>query len=487
MTDTLKNLHVEFVKKHPDKKHVSYNTFLRCRPFWVVSGDFNKRQTCLCKTHENFNLKIRKMKSLTMIDENSSTDVIKSLCCNEVSEACLERTCDECISKEVKLNEEIDLTSPVIYEQWNTERVQVKVKGEDKMCTKTVKKLIQSSKTELYRAFVSDTPKFMQHTANVRHQQDFITLTKQNLKNDELMIHMDFSENYACKYHNEIQSAHFGGLKPQVTIHTSVLYVRKDDEIKSHSCATISENTRHDPSAIAAHLKPVIEFAKEHVSFLKNVHIVSDGPTTQYRNKSMFQLIGSCISDMFGAETIHWHFTESGHGKSAADGVGGYLKRTADKEVGMGKDIPNHTALIEILKKRCSLKVNIWQVETADIEKIVLPANVKSFKGTMKIHEILYKRGLEYLDVRRLSCSTCCQEPLCSHYGLGSIPLLDRKHVEITSKNDKRHSGDQMRIRTDRVRYKDVYDSSESNDSDEEETNYLCEILAKENKNRNRK
>lgn len=61
----------------------------------------------------------------------------------------------------------------------------------------TEKKTIVSSKGDLYRAFVAQTPHFLQHTNNVRHQQSFITNIKENLKEDEILIHIDFSENYA--------------------------------------------------------------------------------------------------------------------------------------------------------------------------------------------------------------------------------------------------------------------------------------------------
>ncbi|CAG9793603.1 unnamed protein product [Diatraea saccharalis] len=48
----------------------------------------------------------------------------------------------------------------------------------------------------------------------------------------------------------------------------------------------------------------------------------SDGPSTQYRNKSMFNLVATYLSKEFGVDTITWHFSERGHGKGAPDGVG---------------------------------------------------------------------------------------------------------------------------------------------------------------------
>ena len=59
---------------------------------------------------------------------------------------------------------------------------------------------------------------------------------------------------------------------------------------------------------------------------------MSDGPTTQYRNKKMFCLITQylvlCDSQL---EDITYNFNEASHGKSSADGIGGYLKKFAQR------------------------------------------------------------------------------------------------------------------------------------------------------------
>lgn len=244
----------------------------------------------------------------------------------------------------------------------------------------------------------------MQHIANLSHQQNYVSNKKNNLDENEVFIHMDFSENYVCKYASEIQSAHFGGSKPQVTLHTSVVYF-KDDTGKTvpKSCATLSEINRHDPSAIIAHMKPIIEFSRKLVPNLETVHILSSGPTTQYRNKTMFQLFGNILPGMFGVDTMHWHYSESGNGKGAPDGVGGYLKRTADSLVGAGSDLPNHNILLKKLKEDCT-KVNLWAIDQDSINDIdqVVPVKIKSFSGTMQIHEITWHKNMNYLHARRL-------------------------------------------------------------------------------------
>lgn len=87
----------------------------------------------------------------------------------------------------------------------------------------------------------------------------------------------------------------------------------------------------HGPSGIWAHLDPVIKYILSQKQ-VKQVHFVSDGPTTQYRSKTNFYLFSKKIYD-YGFLAGTWHFWESGHGTGAPDGVGAVLKRQADNMV----------------------------------------------------------------------------------------------------------------------------------------------------------
>ena len=65
---------------------------------------------------------------------------------------------------------------------------------------------------------------------------------------------------------------------------------------------SISENTRHDPSAIWAHLHFVLQTVKQSNPSIKTVNFLSDGPTTQYRSKKQFILIKKMHRE-YGFET----------------------------------------------------------------------------------------------------------------------------------------------------------------------------------------
>lgn len=67
------------------------------------------------------------------------------------------------------------------------------------------------------------------------------------------------------------------------------------------------------------------------------LHIWTDSPTSQYRNKTIFNAISQSpdVLNFF----IWWNYYESGHGKSVCDAIGGTAKRVTDIAVRQGKCI----------------------------------------------------------------------------------------------------------------------------------------------------
>ena len=104
-----------------------------------------------------------------------------------------------------------------------------------------------------------------------------------------------------------------------------------------------------------------------------------------------FQCIvtASCTS-YFGC-----YLFEAGHGKSAADAVGGVLKRSADSAVDHGDDIPDAQTFYDIIKDRT--KVKLFFVDEKAIDSVAenIPIGLKPVAHTMKLHQI----GLEEIGV----------------------------------------------------------------------------------------
>lgn len=184
---------------------------------------------------------------------------------------------------------------------------------------------------------------------------------------------------------------------------------------------------RHDPSAICAHLNPVIDDLKRNVEGLHAVHFVSDGPVTQYRNKNMFQLWVIHLARQLGVHEMTWNYTEAGHGKGAPDGVGGSVKRLADTFVARSFDIPNLDKLISLLETINS-NTKFYVIDREEIEtmdKIILKT-IPPFKGTLLIHQLTWNRAVpSFIQARSLSCSSCDTMDTCEHYGIGRIKIYN--------------------------------------------------------------
>ncbi|CAG9786535.1 unnamed protein product [Diatraea saccharalis] len=430
LNDSLLNLFKIFVSK--TGLNISYETFRRHRPFWVLSPKVASRNTCLCRTHTNNDFIVYALHQAKIIPHSTATDVAKSLCCNNVLDvSCLERNCSQCIGKYVNFNT-INRLDTIIYQRWVTKNVNVVINGQERKLKKTYKETVKTTQQLLLNTLKVNLPIFMQHLANIINQYKAIRQIKQNLTSVDGLLHIDFSENYSFKYGTAIQSAHFGGSKEQLSMHTCVYYSFQipHNKIQTTSICTVSQNLRHDPVLICAHLKPVIEQIKLITPDLKNLHILSDGPSTQYRNKTMFQMIANYLGNITNAETITWHFTETGHGKGAPDGVGGCLKRICDKAVANGRDIVDIDSFVDCSKENCKgiVVIPIDDTNVLDIQNIADAITVRPFKGTFKLHQIAWSiLEPNILHARRLSCIECAANTKCSHFEIGQILV---QHVE---------------------------------------------------------
>lgn len=149
---------------------------------------------------------------------------------------------------------------------------------------------MSTTKVKLITEMIDTLPKFLQHKHSWYHQSKTMSNLRKQLQDGEVLIHMDFSENYMCKYNQEIQSVHFGASRQQITLHTVVTYHKSatTGNITAKSFCSLSESLRHDACAVFAHLKGIL--SRLVITLIKYLHILTDSPSTQYRNKKMFYL-----------------------------------------------------------------------------------------------------------------------------------------------------------------------------------------------------
>lgn len=151
-------------------------------------------------------------------------------------------------------------------------------------------------------------------------------------------------------------------------------------------------------------------------------------------------------------------FSEAGHEKGAPDGIGDCLKRTADDIVARGKDLSNLDVLVKELREACK-GITIFSVDDPSISEIdkYIPHTIAAFKGTLKIHEIVWRSTYpSELFVRRLSCLKCFAR--CDHYGLGVVKL------EMSNKNNNISSFSEIPLYNQRLCVEDIYSSDSDSD-----------------------
>lgn len=77
---------------------------------------------------------------------------------------------------------------------------------------------------ELLNIFNQKLDSLAKHHYNWLQKAKECRALKESLREDEIALHVDFSENFSCKLNSELQAFHFGESRKQATVHTCGLY-----------------------------------------------------------------------------------------------------------------------------------------------------------------------------------------------------------------------------------------------------------------------
>lgn len=404
---SLKDLHSNYNTTALKHHAISYRQFLRYCPFYVTQAKESDRNTCSCFDHDNFKMIVDRLCQKGILLTNSISELLEAIVCDSTNQKCMYRLCAKCCYNEVEFEGPLD-NSIITWEQW--ERIVVTV--EEKTCAKYHKIEKSGSAADLLSLLNKKLDAFTRHQFNWLHQTRSLRELKHSLLRDELCIHIDFSENYGCKLNREVQPFHFGSSRKQATIHTCVVYTGN----ANHTYATISDCLRHDERAVWAHLEPVVRDAMTKCETPpSSLHIISDGPVTQYRNRKNFYLL-STVPFLLGFKSVTWNFSEKAHGKGAPDGVGATVKRIADTAVQRGKDLQTPEDVYDFLIKQKST-IHFYWISEEDVAKFdeKVPELVPAVKGTMKLHQVISTEPATIL-YRDISCFCSRPAVICKCY-----------------------------------------------------------------------
>ncbi|KAL4710894.1 hypothetical protein ACJJTC_002524 [Scirpophaga incertulas] len=336
---------------------------------------------------------------------------------------------------------EFDNSKNIFYHEWVFEKQGYKGKdGEEKMKRITLKKKKEDTPRNVIDMFETLLIVF-KHSLNITMQYSTVKELKENLSDNEVLIHVDFNENYLLKYNEEIQNFHFGGSRQQISLHTGVLYYRDSQtkEITCKSFCTVSENIRHDALTIWAHLEPVLNMVQKSLPNLDAIHFLSDSPSSQYRNRFIFYMLTKLKEQIHCLNLVTWNYQESGHGKGAPDGIGAVVKRTADNHVRLGGDVATFEDFVQVVQKNIK-NIELIIIPEESISRKIFPKNIPSFKGTTKIHQAVWSSPLPFdVVLRSLSCFACRNSYVpCKHgrhLGVLNVGLCQNITAQSTSYN----------------------------------------------------
>ena len=396
LTDSMRRLHIKYMEENPEHS-ISFSLFCTMKPHFVVRPTIRDRETCLCRLHENGRLIVEKLSSLKRLPSGVRTvdACVDAAICFQPTRGCFERKCDDC-KNNMNLVNSNNNDDTVDWHKWATIKEERIIKGKSVTVQRCIKQTKSTTQWELEQEFVGMLPKLCWHIMVMRHQYKAYHEIKEK---DTCTVVIDFSENFTCGANRAIQSSHFGASNRQITLHTGVAYTKN----KTLSFCSISNSTRHDPAAISAHLEPTISYIKAENPDIECINFWSDGPVTQYRNKKHFATVSQI--QQFGLMSgCTWNFTEAGHGKGAADSIGGVIERLGDAAINTGSVIEDAESFIDVVCSRTKVKLfliteNMIDSRNEYLEKFV----IKSVPGTMKVHQLqTIKPGV--LSIRDLSC-----------------------------------------------------------------------------------
>ena len=183
-----------------------------------------------------------------------------------------------------------------------------------------------STVEEFIAKIVDDVCEVCPHHFTAKAQASHPKMAKENLSENELIILLDFAENYSFAVQDAVQGFHWEN--SQATLYPFVAYFRSSNgDLKHTIICVVSDCLKHDKTSVHCFLTKVITLIKQKVNNIKIIHCYSDGAPSQYKNYK--GLVNLCHHRLDHGIDIVWNFFATSHGKSACDGIAGTVERLA--------------------------------------------------------------------------------------------------------------------------------------------------------------
>lgn len=368
----------ELYKNEFTDKRVSKSTFFQYRPRQVQLTNNMPHNMCVCQYHANFGFLLEACVKVIKTLSSDFETFLKSTCCNIQDENCMANVCKNCVqdikNDLVPLKYYTNLDENVKWQHWRKVDARVTL-------TYTIAPL-----SDLIHELEVQLPIFKLHFFVKRSQQNYFDVTKKNIKPGELILQVDFAENYRLICQNEVQSAHFS--YGQVTIFTCVAWLNGETK----SFAIISDKLSHSKYDVHCFITKLVQKLQADNGYFENILIFSDGSSCQFKNKFIVRSLPDFLNG-FGCKSIEWNYFATSHGKGAVDGVGAVVKRKV-WQLTKTNSINLHDALSFFECARDHINgVQLMYISSQQIEEHSIPLIEKwkalsNIPGIHKLHSI---------------------------------------------------------------------------------------------------
>ena len=214
---------------------------------------------------------------------------------------------------------------------------------------------------ELFDYFIQLLGQFSYHPFLAKWQREQLDSLLENLPLNEAVCIPDYSEGYACRFQDEIQSQYFDVNK--VSLHVTVLYGHSTAEVdgilsteeepaitKEHLFVILDDVTQDHDSVL--HIQKLIsKHLEESKCTVKKMHEFTDGCAGQYKSRHCYGDLSCSLATL--GYTCGYFATS--HAKGEQDAAGSHVKQKATLVVLSRKDTLSNTKdLCDFLKENFS-------------------------------------------------------------------------------------------------------------------------------------
>ena len=249
------------------------------------------------------------------------------------NEDCVWRKCEKCTPKSIeKLFPFKDTDDIIEYFQWET----VMVERNEKENYRTTKKLMKTGTVADVIIHLEELlADFSIHNHTNINQLHNFKQAKKNLKEKELIISEDFSENYSLKQQNEIMSAHWS--QEELSLFCATAHYLQEGKPTFNHYVLCSDDLTHDKNTIFFYNSNIINDLKSKGLIFDMVRYWSDGPSSQFKNQYNFTNL--LLHQKDHSMPADWNFFATSHGKGENDGAGGDVKNAVWRKVLQNKAV----------------------------------------------------------------------------------------------------------------------------------------------------